>query len=263
MSHNKARRTVGNWIPTISVGLTLGKSDVKSYYTRTRVGALWKVLGIALQVGIVGFVLSFAFSADASVYVPYLALSIVLWTTISQSLTEACQAFISNAHLIKHLPLPLGSYIVALLWRQSHNLIYSSSFVMVVFWFFGQQITYSILFLPLGILLLFANLTWAASMVALLNSRFRDIADVVQTSLTLLFYATPLIWMPGSLPQEIESPLLFANPLFHITDIIRRPLTGDPPAIESLAVAATVAFTGLLFSWLLFRKYRHRISYWV
>ena len=79
----------------------------------------------------------------------------------------------------------------------------------------------------------------------------------------VVFYLTPVIWMPKLLSHRVGQVLLDLNPLYHLIDIVRAPLLGQVPALSSYILAVVMGIVGLAFSTIMTSKYKYRVPYWV
>ena len=247
----------------LRVGIILGSDDVKETYRRTFVGPLWITIGLGVQVAMIGVVFSLIFSADIQTYLPYLAVSLVVWNFLQQSISDGCNAFIASERLIKQIPLPFMAYALRILWKQTFVFGHNFLVIPVVFVLFRYGLTGSAFFLPLGLALLLANLGWIITVVGIVSARYRDLPPIVQSLLTMAFYVSPVIWMPTAIPAEYRSVILGLNPFYHLMEMVRSPLLGEVPGILSIVVSASLAGVGWVFAWLVLRKFNSRIAFWV
>ncbi|MDA8777179.1 ABC transporter permease [Pontimonas sp.] len=250
-------------VRALSVGKILGTDDVKETYRRTFVGPLWITIGLGVQVAMIGVVFSLIFSADLKTYLPYLAVSLVVWNFLQQTISDGCNTFISSERLIKQIPLPFMAYALRTLWKQTFVFAHNFLVIPVVFLIFGYGLTTSALFLPLGFLIVLVNLGWVVTVVGIISARYRDLGPIVQSFLTMAFYVSPVIWLPTAIPVEYRGVILGLNPFFHLMEMVRSPLLGEVPDTVSIVVSMGLAVVGSVFAWLLLRNFSSRIAFWV
>jgi len=63
--------------------------------------------------------------------------------------------------------------------------------------------------------------------VAILCTRFRDIAQIVASVLQVAFFVTPVIWKPEVLPPQAHYFVSY-NPFAPLLAVVRDPLLGRP-----------------------------------
>lgn len=242
----------------------LGTQDIKRAYRRSALGPFWVTAGMALQIATIGTVFGILFKADLSTYLPYLAVSIIVWSLISGVINEACLAFSSSEAIIKQTDVPLFVFIVRLLWKNllsfAHHIIILPLVFLVVF--LAPDI--SILLLLPGLALLFLNLAWISFVLATISSRYRDLPPIVNSLLGILFYVTPVIWTPDLLGDPAAQHLLLGlNPFYHLLQIVRLPILGEFPTFENWAVSLLIASVGWIIAGIAYKKYSKMIAYWV
>lgn len=196
-------------------------------------------------------------------FLPFIAIGIVLWSFVSTIITEGCTGFIAAEGIIKQLPIPLFVHILRMIWRNilifGHNVVIFPIILIAV----GKPL-YLTAFLAIpGILLLLVNLTWIALILALLCARYRDLAQIVASVLQVVFYLTPIMWMPRNLPKGAGLYLLDLNPMYHLLEVVRAPLLGDFPTSINWVVGCALALVGWLFAIMLYGRYKRRIAYWL
>src|SRR5580704_2203889 len=71
----------------------LGMNDIRQRYRRSRLGQFWITLSMAVTIVALGVVYAYLFNIAVKDYLPYLAVSFVVWGTISSIVMEACSVF--------------------------------------------------------------------------------------------------------------------------------------------------------------------------
>lgn len=244
------------------VGL-LGWQDVKQRYRRSLLGPFWLTISMGVMIGTIFMVFGQIFDVPMQEFLPFLAVGLILWALLSSVLSEACTAFIGAENIIKQLPLPLFMHVLRMVWRNllifAHNLV----IVPLLFLLLGKGLDWTALLALPGLVLLLLNLTWVALVLGVLCTRYRDLAQMVGSVLQVLFYLTPVMWMPGLLPERAGLFLLSLNPFYHWFETVRGPLLGHVPSTTSWLVCAGMVLAGWLVALLFFGRHRSRIAYWL
>jgi lipopolysaccharide transport system permease protein len=243
---------------------TLGWQDVKQAYRRSKVGPFWLTIGMAVQIITMGVVFGLIFKTEIQEYLPFLAVSIVIWGFISATVSEGCLAFISAESIIKQLRISHAQHVLRVIWK---NLITSAhNFVILplVFLIFLMQpkLTFFLFIPATGLLVL--NLIWVVWLVGMISARFRDMPPIISSVLTVAFYVTPIMWYPKLIENDSLAHLLLGlNPIYHWVQIVRLPILGQFPTPENWGLALLSAGVGWLVTLVVYRKYRNMIAYWV
>jgi ABC-type polysaccharide/polyol phosphate export permease len=110
-------------------------------------------------------------------------------------------------------------------------------------------------------LLMIASLL-LVTIFAHLNTRFRDVAHLASVGMQVLFFATPVLFPADMLRHRSLSLVIDLNPMYHLLEVVRRPLLAAGPADwSSYAVAALfiTVLAGIAFAIIGF--YQRRIVF--
>lgn len=242
---------------------TLGWQDVRARYRRSALGAFWLTISMGVVIGSLGMVFGTIFKTPIRDFFPFLSVGIIIWGFISTVITEGCGGFITADAVIKQLPIPLTVHILRLVWRNlivlAHNIVIFPLVLLAV----QKPLTWMVFVAIPGMLLLVLNLVWIAVMLATICARYRDIPQIVASALQVIFYLTPIVWMPELMEQRTHLYILKANPFYHLMEIVRAPLLGQAPSMENWAVSIGLCVVGWAITLVLFGRYRRRIAYWL
>lgn len=241
----------------------LGWQDVRQRYRRSALGPFWLTISMGMTIGTIGVVFGQIFNSPIDEFLPFLASGMILWSLIASIITEGCNGFITAEGIIKQLPLPLFVHILRVVWRNililAHNLLIFPLVLLAV----GKPLHWIALLSIPGLMLTLLNLTWMALLLGVLCARYRDLPQIVASALQIVFYLTPIMWMPTLLPARAAMYLLDLNPAYHLLELIRMPLLGKAPSTSNWLVALTLAVLGWSIALAVFGRYKRRIAYWL
>lgn len=245
-----------------SLWIIFAWNDIKLRYIRSLLGPFWITISTGLMVGLMGPLYGALFGQPAVEYIVYLCVSFVIWTFISATITEASQIFIVSDAYIKQIALPFSFYIYRLIARNAIIFLHNSVLLIIAIFFIKSKNELSILFLPVGMVLMLGNLIWIASLLAIMGARYRDINQLVINIVQICFFLSPIMWKVEMLPKNKQF-LLNVNPLYHLVEIVRAPIMGNVVNIYSYIFALALMALGMTGTFFLFAKYRNRIAYWI
>ncbi|CAB3776332.1 hypothetical protein LMG28688_00211 [Paraburkholderia caffeinitolerans] len=240
---------------------TLGWHDIRQRYRRSIIGPFWFTLSTAIMVIVLGALYSTLLHQEISNYLPYLAVGLVVWQYLGSMANEGCMSFIGSAYLIKQIRIPLTVHVCRIAWRNFVILLHSLPVIIVLMVSFGKWPTVEMLLVPIGLALLFLHGVWLGVALGVLCARFRDIPPIVTNLVQVVFFFTPVMWSPEILKNRAW--VAEYNPLYHLIETIRAPLTGRPIYWESWAWSVGLLVVGFAFAQYLMRKYRDRVPYWL
>jgi lipopolysaccharide transport system permease protein len=169
--------------------------------------------------------------------------------------------FLEAGGAMRQMKTPRSTFFYKTLYRNVLLLLHNAVVIVVVFLFYGVMPGWPFLLFPVGLALLLVNVGWMVLIAGILCARFRDIPPIVLSGLQLLFFATPVLWMPEALPPHLS--IIMLNPFFHLIAVVRDPLLNHWPAIVSIGICAAMALLGWWAALQLLSRTRKRIVFWV
>ncbi|EHH66909.1 ABC transporter permease [Gluconobacter morbifer] len=244
------------------LGVRLGWLDIRLRYRGSALGPMWLTITSALMVASMGVLYSRLFHMELRTYLPFLSLSLTLWQVgLASLIQESCTCFLDAEETVRSVRLPLLLQAVRVVVRNgivfAHNIVVPLAVFMIYHVWPGLS---ALLALPA--LLLWGIDGFAACMLlGSLCTRFRDVPPIVAAALQIVFYVTPVIWMPQQLGNKAH--FLAWNPFFPLLEIVRGPLLGQVPSagIWALAFGTSLVFC-LLAVWT-FTRTRARLVFWI
>ncbi|WP_227869570.1 ABC transporter permease [Undibacterium parvum] len=241
----------------------LGWQDVRQRYRRSALGPFWLTISMAIMIGTMGVVFGQIFKAPLTEFLPFLAAGTILWSFISAIVSEGCTGFIAAEGIVKQLPIPLFVHILRMIWRNvlilGHNIVIFPLVLLAV----GKPVGLVALISIPGFILLLINLTWVALILSVICARYRDLPQIIGSVIQVVFYLTPIMWMPHLLPDRAGLYLLDLNPVFHLLEIVRSPLLGQFPTWTNWVVSLALALFGWVIALTIYGHYKRRIAYWL
>ncbi|BDU20185.1 sugar ABC transporter permease [Dyella sp. GSA-30] len=215
------------------------------------------------MIATIGIVFGSLFHSPMTEFLPSLAIGIILWGFISTVINEGCVSFIASDAIIRQLPIPLFVHVLRMTWRNviilGHNLL----ILPIVFIAVRKSVHPVMVVSIVGFALLVLNLLWIALILGVACARFRDLSQMVGSILQVVFYLTPIMWLPQSLPASVSAYVLDFNPVYHLLEIVRAPLLGHLPSTMSWVVSGALAAIGWAVALLFYGHFRRRIAYWL
>ncbi|OZE93098.1 sugar ABC transporter permease [Rhodococcus sp. 15-2388-1-1a] len=250
--------------------LHLGWQDIKQRYRRSVIGPFWITIATGVQAIAMGLLYSVLLNIDLREFLPHVTVGLIVWGLISAAILEGGDVFVANEGLIKQLPSALSVHVYRLVWRQllllGHNmLIYV--IIIAIFWPPGG-LHWTVIFAIPALVLILLNAVWVSILFGIVATRYRDIAPILNSFVTLMFFMTPIVWTTSGLESmggeaANRAKLVEINPLFHYLDIIRAPLIGEDQQAYHWYIVLGFTVVGWALAIVALKKYRARVPYWV
>jgi len=222
----------------------IASAEFKLKYTGSALGYLWSVLKPLAMFTLLYLVFGRVFNLNelSPYYAVSLLLGIVLYTFFADATTLGLLSIVSRDSLIRKISFPriiiTASVTVTAAMTLLINLTVVAGFIVY------KQITPQLnwLLIPVLLLELYVFTLGVALLLATLFVRLRDLQQVWELVLLLLFYASPIIYPIRYLPPWAQK-LVFLNPFTQVLQDIRALLFY--PDLADNRITAASAFGGL------------------
>lgn len=234
---------------TRNVLLVLARKDFYARYRRTSLGVLW-ALGLPLVQAVVltlvfthvvrvGGAVQHAQGGHHFSYAVFVYSGIVGWSYFSATMPNAATAVVDNSGLAGKIYFPRLMLPLLVVVTGIYPLVISLGVLLVMALALQHVIGPAFLYvIPAAV---FTVAMAAALGVALsaVHVYFRDIRYLVQAVLSVLFYATPVIYSLANAPHSVRNLLAF-GPMAGPIELFRMATVGADPAWRQAVVAGCV-----------------------
>ncbi|HET7848492.1 MAG TPA: ABC transporter permease [Pseudolabrys sp.] len=236
--------------------------DTVCQYRRSRIGPFWETINVAVMIAGLTVVSSAVFGGNIRAHMGYIGAGVIAWSAISALITEGPGTFVRHHALIASTNIDVEVYVGRTVFKilitfAHHLIIYAigaALLIVPVGWA-------SLLALP-GIVLIFINGYWLATVLAFVCARFRDVELIVRNLLQLAFFVTPVFWDYTQVAADRRF-IVDDNVLFHFLQIVRAPLLGEIPTAQNYAVVAAITVIGSALAFVVRRRMRRELAYFV
>ena len=209
------------------------KRDIISIYKQTILGPVWFLLGPLFTV----FTYTFLFSEVAHLSTDglpgplfYLG-GTTLWNYFQACFNGASSTFSANVGIFGKVYFPRLVTPISLMISNLLKLSFQFLTYVCFLIYYYQKLPnlvfhYDLLLLiPVVILVLAMIAMGTGIIVSSFTSKYRDLSMIVGIGMTLLMYATPIMYPISAIP-EIYKPYLYLNPISPLIEVFRYVFTG-------------------------------------
>jgi lipopolysaccharide transport system permease protein len=239
----------------------MGWNDILQRYRRSLLGPFWLTASMAIMVVSLGVLYAELFKTPIHDFLPFLCVGLLIWNLLASFLTEGGAIFTTSESYIKQIRLPYSVYVYRSMW--SKLIIFAHNFVI----YFGVLIYFQIwpgaaalLAIP-GLILIVVNGALATVYIGILSARFRDIPQLINSVVQIIFFVTPIMWKPELLSGRTY--IADVNPFYHLVEVVRAPLLGHVPEWKNYLAVLLITAINLGLAGYVFTRFRSRISYWI
>ena len=237
------------------------RRDIVARYKRSVLGIAWTMLQPLGMMVILSLVFSTLFHSIKG-YPAYILSGLIAWTFFSQTTSAMISQIVWGGSLLKQIYLPRTSFSVSAVGTGLVNLAFS--FVPLVFMMllFGLPLHWSILFIPVSMLLLAAFALGVGLIISTMAIYFPDVSEMYTVLLLAWMYLTPIIYPENIIPEAYRFWLFNLNPMYHLVKVFRMPLfEGTLPDTFTLITAATISILTLLIGWFFYSNKADEFAY--
>ncbi len=236
----------------------LAKTDFKLRYHGSVLGYIWAILKPLLMFLVLNFVFSAMFNprnTGTQFYSLQLITSIMLFNFFSEGTTAGMSSLMTKSQLVTKIYVPRWTIILAA--TINAVLVYLMNLIVIAGFFAWEKYLPSlgavVLFLFFSILTYVIILSFSL-ITAPLYVKFRDLSMIWEVLITILFYASPIIYPLSILPAYIQQVILI-NPMAFIIHFTKEALTNNHfPDLWQIIVFVLLLAMVFLFSIFAYKK---------
>ncbi len=240
----------------------LGWFDIRLRYRGSMLGPFWLTLSTAVMVAALGVLYSALFKMQLHDYLPYLALSLVLWNGLGALVGDACTCFTGGEGMIRAVRMPFTLYAARVVVRNTLTLLHNVVVIIAVYAYFDVWPGWRAVGVVPGVAVWLVDGMAVCLLLGAVCARFRDIPPIVGSVMQIAFFVSPIIWKPELL-TGVQRALLPLNPFYSLLEIVRAPLFGFMP--DAVVWVSALGYSAMLvgLSWAVFVRVRGRLAFWV
>ncbi len=230
--------------------------DIKVRYKQTAIGAGWAILQPLLTMVI--FTVIFGnlakIPSDGLPYPVFAYTALLPWTFFAQGLNRTGNSLVGNAQLITKVYFPRLLMPLSALGAPAVDFLLSFLILLGLMAWYGITPTWSVLALPLFLLLALLTAMTAGLWLSPINVKYRDVSYTLPFLTQVWMYSSPVVY-PVSLVPERWRWLYSLNPMVGVIEGFRWALLGkERPDLTMIAMSAAVIFVFFLGGIVFFKR---------
>ncbi len=232
----------------------LSRRDLSVRYKQTVIGAGWAVIRPFATMAVMVFVFSKVARLPSDPGVPYplmVLAGITIWNFFSNTFTQISHSILLNSNLVTktyfpRLIMPLSSVVVGFV----DFLISIVLYILIAIWYNHFPDWQIVLFPAFLLLTLLASLAFGL-IFAVMNVRFRDIAQLIPFLVQIGFYACPIAYSSSLVEGNHDVwwyDLYYLNPMVSIIDGFKWCLLGNGAFFKVSSLYSTIGLIAVVLS---------------
>lgn len=230
---------------------TLVKRNYEIQYKQTILGPVWMIIGLIFSSGIFSFVFGYVgrFSSDGTPYFLFYMTGALMWEFFSACFNSNKSVLIDNSYLYGKVYFPRLIMPVANVIFEAVRSAIKFAVCLIVWGYFlykGEACFCGIKILWL-VPISFSTALMGMScglVLSCLTIKYRDFNHLTGIAMSLLLYASPVLYSTSQLPQNLQK-LVYINPMSSFIEAFRYYMIGSG-VINGGAIIYSIIFTILI-----------------
>lgn len=256
--------TVSDWSKSLrraSLWGNLAVEDLRDRYRRTVFGLAWVVISFALFIAVKIFVFGQLTRVPMAEFGLFVAIGFGLWTYINAIVMDGCTAYMHARPWIMGTSTPYPIFILQAIFRNWLTFMLTMAVMAIALFWRTTPWSFTVLWVIPALAAYVLTSLWLVAMLAPLCVRHRDLHHAMQTIMRLVFFATPILWMPSTNAQL--AAIAQWNPIAHFIAIARDPMMYNTVPMDSWAVVLAINLIGLPLGFYVYARTRSSLIFWL
>jgi len=240
---------------------TMAAEDLRVRYHRTLLGPVWIVTSFVLFIAVKIFIFSALSEASWQYFAAYLTLGYLVWVFLSSAFVDGTNCFVLSRSWILGTRCNYSVFVFQTLIRSLYVTSITAISALAIAYYLYPFPMISLVYAFGGMLCVIFLTFWVQLFLATMSVFARDLIPLVQTFMRIMFFLTPIIWVPSSLGTR--SYIADLNPFTHILAVVRNPLLSEPISPTNWLVVGGLTLLAMFLAILAFAWGRRRIPSYI
>jgi ABC-type polysaccharide/polyol phosphate export permease len=236
------------------------KKDVRGKYKKSFFGILWSFLNPLLQIAVYSFVFGKILNAGEDNYSIFICCGLIPWLFFSTAINRSTTIMVENGGIIKKVFFPREILPISLVTSETVNFIISTVIILAFVLIGGMGISWTWLFYPFILLVLYLFLIGASFILSSITVYFRDLQHFTGVFMQLLFYATPIAYSATRVPESFQW-VVKINPVAYIIEGCRDIfIYHEMPNVGALAIVGVLSLLFITIGYIIFDRLQRNFA---
>ena len=196
------------------------KKDIRGKYKGSFLGILWSFINPLLMTLVYAIVFPFILKSGPDHYVTFIVIAILPWNWFTTVISQGTFCILGNADIIKKVYFPREILPLSAATSGLVNYLISVPIIFIFLLASGIGFSINILWLPLIAITQYILTIGIILITSAINVYIRDAEYIINFLITMLFYATPVLYSTALFPEKYRW-ILYLNPMTTIINSYR------------------------------------------
>lgn len=230
------------------------KKDIRGKYKGSFLGVLWSFINPLLMALVYAIVFPFILKSNQDNYVTFIVIAILPWNYFTTAISQGTFCVLANSDVIKKVYFPREILPISTATSGLINFFISVPIILIFLLCSGIGFNINILWLPVIAIIQYVLTLGIILITSAIDVYVRDAEYIINFFVTMLFYATPVLYSTTLFPEKYRW-LLYLNPMTSIINAYRDIFYyKQMPNFKLLIPIFIFSFILLLIGFVIFRK---------
>lgn len=196
------------------------QKEIRGKYKKSFLGIFWSFLNPLLQLAVYAFIFPIILKNNQENYVMFLFVALIPWTFFTTSITQGTDTVVQNGNIVKKVYFPRTILPISVVTSGAINFLISTVIIIIFAFVTGVGVSPYLAFYPLILIVQYIITLGIVLILSSVTVYLRDLQHIIGVFLQVLFYATPIVYSPDTIPAKF-SIILTLNPMSHIITAYR------------------------------------------
>lgn len=196
------------------------QKEIRGKYKKSFLGIFWSFLNPLLQLAVYAFIFPIILKNNQENYVMFLFVALIPWTFFTTSITQGTDTVVQNGNIVKKVYFPRTILPISVVTSGAINFLISTVIIIIFAFVTGVGVSPHLAFYPLILIVQYLITLGIVLILSSVTVYLRDLQHIIGVFLQVLFYATPIVYSPDTIPAKF-SIILTLNPMSHIITAYR------------------------------------------
>lgn len=196
------------------------RKEIRGKYKGSFLGVLWSFVNPLLMTLVYAIVFPFLLKNSQPHYTTFIVIAVLPWTWFTTTISQGTSTILANGGIIKKVYFPREILPISVVTSGLVNFLISCIIIAIFLIFSGIGFSPYILFLPIIIIIQYILQLGIILITGSINVYIRDAEYIINFFVSMLFYATPVLYSMSMFPAWVQN-ILRLNPMTTIIESYR------------------------------------------
>ena len=196
------------------------RKEIRGKYKGSFLGVLWSFVNPLLTTLVYAIVFPFILKNTQEHYTTFIVIAVLPWSWFTTTISQGTSTILGNGNILKKVYFPREILPISINVSGLINFLISCLIIAIFLICSGIGFSWHIIFLPIIILIQFVLLQGIIFITGSINVYIRDLEYIINFFISMLFYATPVLYSLEMFPSKIQA-ILRLNPMTTVIESYR------------------------------------------